>query len=776
MIIKFHPFLPFVFCLFGFNCNPTKTESLSARVHIEQLPTREELMNNFRQSRKVLIVYASQNPEMVAAYAELAKKINLRARYATFEIKPCSEVRAEDWETKALVVLGAVQSNIILQKLVDQLPLRLQKDQIVFDNKSYVHSIAMLSFYPNPLQPKLPLSVVTAHEDADLIAFLQQKIEYGWRVIGGSAWNYEIYRQGKRILIGMFNPENWTMDKKIHYDFSDTETPIAENTHFRFFANSKAITPSAAQSFAKKIEQSTTQILQFIGKQTTLPIFNYHLYASAEEKGLILNNSTQAHADFKKQEVHSVLNALYENNLVGKENELIARNLLGTPHVLALERGLATRFTPNWQFKGYEYWAVRLFVSDNMLSLNDLLNNELFNQESSLVTACLSATFVDFLIEHWGKEAFLQNYTAWQAKDAEIAALEKGWHTYLSKKTAHFQFEKWAKSKLPYLQGFNFAHEGYAIYNGYLSKLATQSIEKQADELSCSAIAIVPYSFMEQPDKPSFLPIEHGAGGENDEGVIHSARTAREKGMAVMLKPQLWMGRGYWPGDVTMNNDTDWQLFFDYYHRWMRHYALLAEIWQMDMLCIGTEFAKTTKVREQDWRALVKKLRGLYSGKMTYAANWGAEFEHFPFWDALDYIGVDCYYPLSNDANASKEALNAGFVKVLEKLEKVQQQADKPLIFTEIGFKSVKTPWLAPHAPSDNTPYFGEHQKMCYEIVMQNIDQKPWIKGIFWWKFPSYLEYRGPENDDFTPNRKPAEAVVKQWFGKNKTKQSPYSH
>lgn len=127
---------------------------------------------------------------------------------------------------------------------------------------------------------------------------------------------------------------------------------------------------------------------------------------------------------------------------------------------------------------------------------------------------------------------------------------------------------------------------------------------------------------------------------------------------------------------------------------------------------------------------------------------------------------MDCYYPLSANANATEQELREGFDKILNKMEKIVQKHNKPFIFTEIGFKSVKTPWLMPHAASDNTPYFGTHQALCYKIVLESIHKKSWIDGILWWKFPSYIEHRGIENDDFTPNRKPAEAVVKEWFSK----------
>lgn len=767
MITRFHPlWLLLIACLIA--CNPQKPESLSARAHISKLPTRDELMSAFRQNRKILIVYASMNKEVVEDYAKLAQQMSIRARNTTFEVKPCSEVTAEDWQNKTIVLLGTRHSNSVLYKVLNQIPFRLKENTIAFDGKEYADAatVAMLSFYPNPLNPKLPVSIITAGNDQTLKSFLEYKMTEGWRLFGWSAWNYEIYQHNKRLLMGMFNAETWAMDKKVHFDFSGEDVPVAETAHFRFLAHQNSSGKSAIQAFANTVETNTEAIQQFVGTASSLPVFTYHLYASAEEKGLMLNNSLQSNVDFDKNEVHTIFNTVYRDNLIGKENELIIRRLLGEPKTKALERGLAIRFTDQWQFKGYAYWASRLFLSDNMLTLSELIDNDLLERESDLVTNCLSASFTDFLIEEWGREVFLEKYADWQPNKMEISKLEKVWHAWLAQKSRGLKPETWSKATLPYLKGFNFAHEGYAIYNGYMSSLATESIEKQADELNCNALAIVPYSFMEEPDKPSFIPVSDSPGGENDQGVIHSAQAAKKQGMSVMLKPQIWMGRGYWPGDVAMNNEADWQQFFDYYHRWMRHYALLAEIWQMDVLCIGTEFAKTTKLRAQDWRALVTKIRGLYSGKLTYAANWGSEFEQFPFWDALDYVGVDCYYPLTENPNADKAELKAGFNKILTKLEKVQKQSGKPLIFTEIGFKSVQTPWLSPHAPSDNSPYFGAHQKLCYEVVLESIHDQPWIGGIFWWKFPSYLEYRGIENDDFNPNRKPAERVVKQWFGR----------
>jgi len=734
---------------------------------MSNLPTRDELMNAFRENRKVLIVYGSQNADVVAQYAELAQKMNGRIRNATIEIKPCSAVTSEDWQTKSIMLFGTLESNSLLRKMVENLPFGLEKANIQFDNKNYKDpsAVFLLSFYPNPLQPKLPVTVVAGTDDKALSNFLQFKMTEGWRLFGGGGFGYEIYQQNNRVVVGMFNAETWALDKKTHFDFTTSAQAIAETSNFRFIVPPN-FDKTVLATYTKNVQETANRIRNFVDSTRTLSVINYHFYASAEEKGLMRNITKESDADFDKNEVHTVVNEIYNERQLGKENQVLLRNLLGKPKTDAVERGLAIYFTQNWQRKGYEYWALKLFKSDNITSLTEMLNNVMLEKESGLIIDCLSASFVAFLIQKQGKDIFLKNYPTWSPPNTEIPQLEKEWHQWLSQKTKNFKPETRNPTQLPYLKGFNFAHEGYAIFNGYVSKMATQSLDKQANELYCNATAIVPYSFMENPNKPTVIPIEHGSGGENDESVIHSANSAQKLGMTVILKPQIWMGRGAWPGDVEMKSEADWQQFFENYYKWIRHYALLAEMYDIEMLCIGTEFAKTTLAREQDWRKLIQKIRGIYGGKITYAANWGAEFEGIQFWDELDVIGLDCYYPLSANANATEQELREGFDKILNKMEKIVQKHNKPFIFTEIGFKSVKTPWLMPHAASDNTPYFGTHQALCYKIVLESIHKKSWIDGILWWKFPSYIEHRGIENDDFTPNRKPAEAVVKEWFSK----------
>lgn len=539
---------------------------------------------------------------------------------------------------------------------------------------------------------------------------------------------------------------------------------ILKTTHFEFFAHG-SIVRSDVKRLAEASENSVAAIIQFTNHKGKLPLWKHHLYTSSEEKGLILNNTSHSHADVEAGEIHTVLNEIYNDNFTGIENELVLRHILGPPKTIALLHGLAIYFTKNWQRRGYRHWTARLAAGGFLPDLPDLLNMENWSQNSEIIAECLGASFVEFLIQQWGREAFLKKYPDWRPNDMEMLQLEVDWHGFLAQlaETEAVAYDE-PSAPLPYLQGFNFTHEGYRIYNGYGSKLARQSVEEMK-ALGSTATAIVPYSFLRNPNVPATIPVVKYPGAETDEAVIASAFFAKSQGLAVMLKPQIWLGSGRWPGDIKMSSEEAWRAFFGNYSYWMAHYALLAELYHLDLLCIGTEMAQTTLRRPSDWRYLIHRLRKLYDGKLTYAANWGEEFENITIWDDLDYIGLNCYYPLSTKDNPSQQELETGFAVVLSKIDQVWNRYHKPVILTEIGFASVDHPWKEPHVDWGDHVYNEEDQKRCYEVIFNGIHGKPWCKGILWWKFPTYLHHHERRSGDFNPYHKAAEKVVKNWFG-----------
>jgi Glycoside Hydrolase Family 113 len=265
------------------------------------------------------------------------------------------------------------------------------------------------------------------------------------------------------------------------------------------------------------------------------------------------------------------------------------------------------------------------------------------------------------------------------------------------------------------------------------------------------AIALAPYAAMREgsPALHSFGP--HSM--ESDEGLREMARLAHALGMKVMLKPGIWVRGGGDAGELDFPSEAGRKKFFDDYGEFIDHYARLATQIHADLFCVGGELVKLS-ADEEAWRNIIARVRGIYPGPLTYAANFGTEFETLKFWDALDYIGLQDYYPLPAGLSTDAE---------VAKVEAVEEKYGKPVIFTEAGFASApdanQHPWEDGKAAK---PELGL-QARCYAAIFRAFYSKPWFEGMYWWKIGTN-GFGGPEDTSLTPWNKPAMEVVKQWY------------
>jgi len=195
---------------------------------------------------------------------------------------------------------------------------------------------------------------------------------------------------------------------------------------------------------------------------------------------------------------------------------------------------------------------------------------------------------------------------------------------------------------------------------------------------------------MPAPDTPAaLLPRRHAGGAQSDTTMAHTIRRAHAFGMDVLLKPQI-SGEVGWPGSIDMPSGAAWNRFFDRYADWMLHYALTAERYDVEVLCIGTELVEVTRNHEEEWRRLIERVRAAYDGAVVYAANWGDEAERLSFGDALDAVGIDSYYPLTSDTSATDAALRAGAETVADRIQAVADRTGRPVLLTEMGFSNTE--------------------------------------------------------------------------------------
>ena len=730
-------------------------------------PNKQTLMEQFRQADTAFIIYAKED------YAIADIVINgiaaAKMRDDMFTIIPVrdDEVTEQQISQHPIYIIGT-RSNLVLNRINDHLPIKFFENGFEFDGKKYTarDAIYRINFYPNLYNPKFPLTVISGNNEDELVKFLQEQFKESWGYFYWDNWGYQIYTNGQRSVLGNFSEDStalWTIDKKLHWDFDFKGEIVKETAFINYYNHSVDDVMVLTDELDKHNQQNLAAIEQFTGKKLQHGI-KYHLYKSSELKALMLGNADQSLIDFEEYAIHSVMT----NEFKGKYDEtfsmLVARNLLGQPAIYALEEGLAIKFTQQWQGTSCTYLAGNLAKADALPTLAALISNDAFEGESDYLMHIASASLVDFLIEKYGAQQFLANYLKWQQNSPELIALQNEWYAFVTSAATNNQLTTILKDtpKQSFYKGFNYAHEGYQIYNGYMGSTSDQSIGK-LKELGVNSLTIIPYSGFRSLNKPFPISYTTGAGGENDASILHAAYTAHQNGMSVMLKPQLWSWLG-WTGDITMTNQKDWDLFFEYYEQWIMHYALMAEMYRFEMFCIGVEFQNASLSEHNKWDELFDKVRKIYTGKITYAANWGKEFETVSFWDKLDFIAVNCYYPLSTKMNPTDEELLTAFEKNLDVIEAVSKKYQLPVVFTEIGFKSIAAPWIQPHKDADEQDYSERSQQRCYEVMIKAMADEPWIDGVYLWKWPSYMDFSNEYNKDFTPCGKLAEKTISNWF------------
>lgn len=726
----------------------------------DDLLRRGHLVWSLREAKALLIIHSEEQESEF--YSKLTQSLSSQFPSDwTITTKAESAVREDDLKDIPLFLLGRHFSEPKLQKLLQTLPFQPEDTYFTFNGQQYKDPDLSyrLLFYPNP-NSRTPVFLIGGNTEEAIQAQFTNGLDQLDNIFRRS-WGYEIYKNSQAVVRGNFRDGTWEFDPTNHFDFLEKTAKELHTQHFHFH-DLAGLGEPFLQQLAEACEEQLHRIIDFCENDRKIAPINYYLYPTIEDKGLRLLNTQEGHAVAEQREVHVVVNETFSGQHSLKDLLLIIHDLVGKSDKTALEIGLAAHFNSKWQERGVDYWAARMLQSGNLPPLTEVLDNKMFSDESPLVMTAAAGAFSNFLIEHWGREKFIAQYRQWDVSgEGELEQLENGWHHYLWAIDA--RPDMYREHALPYYRGFNFAHEGYQIYNGYGSRLAAGSLQKLND-LGTNAVAIVPYGFQRDAYQAGFLSVHHGAGGENDESVIFAHAKAQQLGMYTLLKPQLWVSRA-WPGEVSMPDEAAWQDFFAYYYRWIRHYALLAEMRHFDAFCLGVEFSIATRTHPNDWRKMIRRIRGLYSGPITYAANWGEEFEQLSFWEELDFIGLNCYYPLSDKDQPTKKELQKKFAEVLNKAEGISKKYQKPLVFTEVGFRSVEQPWKNPHAEAGERAYNPECQRLCYEVLLEGIQGEDWIRGLFIWKWPSHLDYQKENPVGFTPHDKPAELVINEWFG-----------
>ena len=304
------------------------------------------------------------------------------------------------------------------------------------------------------------------------------------------------------------------------------------------------------------------------------------------------------------------------------------------------------------------------------------------------------------------------------------------------------------------------------------SEAVTQKNIEPIININANYAAIMPFGFIKNLNDP-ILQFEDKNRwfGETEKGVKQYISKLHENNIQIMLKPQIWVWHGEFTGNIKMTSNEDWKTFEDSYRQFMLTYARIAEDKQVDILCIGTELEKFIANSPRYWKELISEIRTIYKGKLTYAANWD-EYTKTSFWNELEYIGIDGYFPLSKLKTPTEKALHGGWNKHKSKMKKVADSLNKKILFTEFGYRSVdysaSKPWEIDYS---KTSVNLEGQSIALQVLFDQLWKEDWFAGGFIWKwFIDYKKSGGIHNSRFTPQNKPAEEIVKKHYEKHKIK------
>ncbi|HYO94698.1 MAG TPA: hypothetical protein VER33_09290 [Polyangiaceae bacterium] len=255
---------------------------------------------------------------------------------------------------------------------------------------------------------------------------------------------------------------------------------------------------------------------------------------------------------------------------------------------------------------------------------------------------------------------------------------------------------------------------------------------------------------------------------ENRVAVRRAVAQAHAAGLRVLLVPHLWVESGDWRAEIQPMGDEGWQRWALGYRQFVRAWAEVARDAGVDMFAVGVELRSwVTTARAPSFVGLIRELRGVYPGLLTYAANWD-DVEDTVILGELDVIGINAFYPLAHELGAGPDKLAEGGREVAERVRALAERWQKPILFTEFGYTTradtAVRPWEWPdHMTAVKVDQAA--QADAYAALLAPLLEEPWFAGAFVWRMYADPDDLSQEAEwGFSPRGKLAEQVLADAF------------
>jgi hypothetical protein len=302
---------------------------------------------------------------------------------------------------------------------------------------------------------------------------------------------------------------------------------------------------------------------------------------------------------------------------------------------------------------------------------------------------------------------------------------------------------------------------------GYGTQASAEALDELV-RLGCNWVSITPFGRQWDLRHTDIQLDFEQPFSRNREAVRAVITQARARGLRVLLVPHLWIDvPGLWRGEIDPGSEERWQAWFRSYTRFVTAWARVAEQSGAEMLSIGVEMKSSSQTRVADWIRVIEAIRREYHGLLTYSANWDEESQ-VGFWDRLDVVGVNAFYPLAERNGAGLDELRRGAIERARRLAEWAEREGRPVLFTEFGYTARPDPAVRPWEWPDSmvgVPVDEHAQAVAFRALLEGFAPHPWFVGGFVWRYyANPMDASQEAAHGFSPRLREGEAVLRELY------------
>lgn len=254
---------------------------------------------------------------------------------------------------------------------------------------------------------------------------------------------------------------------------------------------------------------------------------------------------------------------------------------------------------------------------------------------------------------------------------------------------------------------------------------------------------------------------------ENRKNLKRMVAQAHARGIRVLVIPHLWVESGGWRGEIELGSPERWAEYQEAYYDFVTSWAKDAAEAGADAFSIGVECKSWSGRFMPFWSRLIHDVRAVFPGLLTYSANWD-EAEDVLFWEQLDFIGINAFYPLHHENGASYPQYVEGAKRAAQNVADLSELHQRPILFVEIGYTTRKDaavePWLWPDDMSDVVIDEAEQARAMAALFEAFLPHR-WFAGSFVWRYYANLDDVSQEAIwGFSPHAKQAAQLLVHTF------------